>query len=89
MLLRLVYLGVTNALAMLRLLPMGDRDKDVEFMALCHQIAVLERQLGGQRVQFTASGRVFLAVLLHRLPSRVLRGGAVGGISGRAAALAP
>ena len=30
MLLRLAYLGVTNALAMLRLLPMSDRDKDAE-----------------------------------------------------------
>jgi hypothetical protein len=27
-LLRLAYLGVTNALALLRLLPMSDRDKD-------------------------------------------------------------
>ncbi|MFD0584774.1 hypothetical protein [Dactylosporangium darangshiense] len=30
MLLRLAYLAVTNAFAMLRLLPMSDRDKDVE-----------------------------------------------------------
>jgi hypothetical protein len=29
-LLRLAYLGVPNALAMLRLLPMSNRDKDVE-----------------------------------------------------------
>ena len=29
MLLRLTYLGVTNALAMLRLLPISDRAKDV------------------------------------------------------------
>jgi hypothetical protein len=29
-LLRLAYLGVTNAFAMLRLLPMSNRDKDVE-----------------------------------------------------------
>jgi hypothetical protein len=44
-LLRLAYLGVTNAFAMLRLLPMSDREKDVEILALRHQIAVLERQL--------------------------------------------
>ncbi|MFI0765681.1 hypothetical protein ACH4TQ_12480 [Streptomyces sp. NPDC021218] len=46
MLLRLAYLGVTNALAMLRLLPMTDRDKGAEILTLCHQITVLERQLG-------------------------------------------
>ncbi|QLH19257.1 hypothetical protein [Streptomyces sp. Rer75] len=32
MLLRLAYLGVTNAFAMLRLLPMTDRDKDAEIL---------------------------------------------------------
>ena len=46
MLLRLAYLAVTNAFAVLRLLPMSDRDKDVEILALRHQITVLERQLG-------------------------------------------
>lgn len=33
MLLRLAYFGVTNALAMLRLLAMSDRDKDVWLVA--------------------------------------------------------
>jgi putative transposase len=33
-LLRLAYLTVTNAFAMLRLLPMSDRDKDAEILAL-------------------------------------------------------
>ncbi|MEV7940324.1 hypothetical protein AB0O82_29845 [Kitasatospora sp. NPDC088264] len=56
MLLRLAYLGVTNAFAVLRLLPMSDRDKDVEILALRHQIAVLERHLGRQRARFEASG---------------------------------
>ncbi|MFJ5030037.1 hypothetical protein ACIQB5_18340 [Streptomyces sp. NPDC088560] len=42
MLLRLAYLGVTNAFAILRLLPMRDRDKDVEILALRHQITLLE-----------------------------------------------
>jgi putative transposase len=37
-LLRLAYLGVTNAFALLRLLPMSDRDKDVEILALRHQL---------------------------------------------------
>ncbi|QKV95982.1 transposase [Streptomyces sp. NA02950] len=74
MLLRLAYWGVTNAFAMLRLLPMGDRDKAVEILALRHQIVVLERQLGQGRVRFTPSDRAFLAALLHRLPVDVLRG---------------
>ena len=73
MLLRLAYLGVTNAFAMLRLLTMGDGEKDKEILALRHQITVLERQLGKEKVRFTPSGRAFLAALLHRLPLDVLR----------------
>ncbi|GAA1258036.1 MULTISPECIES: integrase core domain-containing protein [Streptomyces] len=73
MLLRLAYLGVTNAFAMLRLLPMGDAEKDKEILALRHQITVLERQLGKEKVRFTPSDRAFLAALLHRLPLDVLR----------------
>jgi putative transposase len=72
-LLRLAYLGVTNALAMLRLLPASDRTKDVEILALRHQITILERQLHGQRIRFTPADRALLAALLHRLPSTVLR----------------
>ena len=70
--LRLAYLGVTNAFAMLRLFPVGDRGKDVEILALRHQITLLERQLGTQRPRFDASDRAFLAALLHRLPRDVL-----------------
>jgi putative transposase len=73
-LLRLAYLGVTNALAMLRLLPTSDRAKDAEILALRHQIMVLERQLRGEKVRFTPADRAFLAALLHRLPRAVLRG---------------
>ncbi|MFG1811090.1 hypothetical protein [Streptomyces sp. NPDC049040] len=73
MLWKLAYLGVTNAFAMLRLLPMTDRDKDTEILALRHQIAVLERQLNWQRVAFAAGDRAFLAALLHGLPKDVLR----------------
>lgn len=73
MLLRLAYLGVTNASAMLRLFPMSDRDNTVEILALRHQITVLERQLGGNRPQFEPTDRVFLAALLHLLPRDVLR----------------
>jgi hypothetical protein len=50
-LLRLAYLGVTNAFALLRLLPLSHRDKDVEILALRHQLAVLHRQLGTEKVR--------------------------------------
>jgi hypothetical protein len=72
-LLRLAYLGVTNALAMLRLLPMSDRDKDAEILVLRHQIMVLQRQLGDHRLRLQPSDRALLAALLHRLPMDVLR----------------
>ncbi|MBP2337410.1 hypothetical protein JOF41_003588 [Saccharothrix coeruleofusca] len=49
MLLRLAYLGVTNAVALLRLLPMSDRDKDTEILALRHQITIPEREPGKSR----------------------------------------
>jgi hypothetical protein len=62
---------MTNALAMLRLLPMGDRDKDAEILALRHQITVLERQLGA-KVRFDPTDRALLAALLHRLPRHAL-----------------
>ncbi|GAA0663906.1 hypothetical protein GCM10009535_49480 [Streptomyces thermocarboxydovorans] len=74
MLLRLAYLTVTNAFAALCLLPMSNRDKDAEILALCHQIMVLERQLGEDRVKFASEDRAFLAALLVPLPRRVLRG---------------
>jgi putative transposase len=53
-LLRLAYLGVTNALAVLRLLPMSDQAKDAEILALRHQITVLQRQLHGEKVALPA-----------------------------------
>ena len=72
MLLRLVYLSVTNVFALLRLLSASDRDKDIEILALRHQITVLQRQLGTTRPRFSAGDRAFLAALLHRLPRDVL-----------------
>src|SRR4051794_13738342 len=52
---------------------MSDRTKDVEILALRHQITVLERQLHGEKVRFTWADRALLAALLHRLPRDVLR----------------
>ncbi|MET7339472.1 hypothetical protein [Nonomuraea sp. NPDC005650] len=73
MLLRLAYLAVTNVFAALRLLPLGDRDKDVEILALRHQITVLERQLGADtRVRFAPEDRALLTALLSSLPREVL-----------------
>jgi transposase len=73
MLLRLAYLGITNAVALLRLLPGSDRDKDAEILALRHQLAVLQRQLGEQRIRFDRADRTWLAALLHQLPRPTLR----------------
>ena len=38
--------GMTNASALLRLLPMSDRDRDTEILALRHQITVLDGAWG-------------------------------------------
>jgi transposase len=72
-LLRLAYLGITNAFALLRLVPGSDQDKDAEILALRHQLAVLQRQLGGRPVRFQPVDRVLMAALLHRLPRPRLR----------------
>ena len=69
---RLAYLTVVNTFAVLGLLSVSDRDKDTEILVLRHQIAVLERQLGGRKVRFTPADRVLLAALLHRLRPQAL-----------------
>lgn len=48
---------MTNALALLRLLPMSDWDKNAEILALRHQITVLQRQLHSEKVRFTPADR--------------------------------
>jgi putative transposase len=72
-LLRLAYLGVTNAFALLRLLPVSDHAKDVEILTLRHKITVLQRQLGPDKARFQPADRALLAALLHRLPRSMLR----------------
>jgi putative transposase len=66
-LLRLVYLSVTNVFALLRLLLVSDPYKDAEILVLRHQITVLHRQLGMTRPRLLPGDRAFLAALLHRL----------------------
>jgi putative transposase len=72
-LLRLAYLTVTNAFAVLRLVPVSDRDKDTEILVLRHQVAVLERRLGERKAWFTSPDRALLAALLRRLRPETLR----------------
>src|SRR5687768_6389146 len=59
--------------AMQRLLPRSDHDKDTEILVLRHQLAVLLRHLGDHRVRFPPIDRALLAALLHRLPRPSLR----------------
>jgi transposase InsO family protein len=76
-LLRLACLGLTNAFALLRLLPRGDRgdrDEDAEILVLRHQLAVLQRHLGPRQIRFEPADRALLAALLHQLPRPTLRG---------------
>jgi putative transposase len=70
-LLRLAHLAATNTFALLRLLPMSDRDKDIEVLAPRHQLLVLQRQVG--KPTFTDTDRAVLAGLLHHLPADKLR----------------
>jgi transposase InsO family protein len=70
-LLRLPYLALTSVFAFIRLLPMSDVDKNVEILALRHQLAILQRQI--DRPRLTQPDRAFLAALLHRLPRPTLR----------------
>ena len=73
-LLRLVYRSVTNTFAVLRSLPISDRDKDAEILALRHQITVLRRHLGPRTVTFTPAERAFLAAVLQPCPVRSCAG---------------
>src|SRR5258707_538182 len=87
---QLAYLGVSNALAMLRLLPMSDRAKDAEILTLRHQIPLLQGQLHGEKIRFSPADRALLAALLHTPtpPRRAPPHPAAGGPRDRAA-LAP
>jgi putative transposase len=60
-LLRLSYLAVSSVFTVIRLLPMSGTEKDIEILALRHQLAILQRQI--ERPQLTVTDRVFLAAL--------------------------
>lgn len=68
---RLPYLAVSSVFPLLRLLLLSDVDKDIEIVALRHQLVVLKRQIDRPRV--TPADRALLAALLHRLPRPKLR----------------
>jgi hypothetical protein len=70
-LLRLPYLALSTAFSFIRLLPMSDRDKDLEILALRHQLTILQRQV--DKPQLTRPDRALLAALLHRMPRVRLR----------------
>ena len=72
-LLRFAYLAVSHVFAALWLLRMTDREKDIEILALRHQLAVLQRQLGGQRPRLRPEDRALLAVFLEPLTRAALR----------------
>lgn len=67
MLLRLSHLALTGMIRLLRLLSMSNADKDIEILALRHQLAVLQRQI--DKPQLTLPDRAFLAARRH--PPRV------------------
>jgi hypothetical protein len=64
--LRLAYLGITNGSRSCGCCQAATGDTDAEILASRHQRAVLQRQLGGQRIWFETADRAWLAALLHR-----------------------
>jgi len=72
-LVRFTYLAVSHAFAALWLLRMSDREKDVEILALRHQLEVLRRQIGDQRPRLRPEDRALLAAFLEPLTRAALR----------------
>lgn len=73
MLVRFGYLAVSRVFAALWLLRITGREKDVEILALRHQLPALQRQLGEQRPRLRSEDRALLAVLLVPLARTTLR----------------
>ncbi|MFF0400119.1 hypothetical protein ACFYSJ_30890 [Streptomyces sp. NPDC005248] len=85
---RLAYLTVTQVFAVVRLLPVSDRDKDAEILALRHQITVLQRQLGKEGAVHPGRSSVLGDVAVPAAGGGAAQG-EVAGASGYGAALAP
>ncbi|MFD1045535.1 hypothetical protein ACFQ1S_08045, partial [Kibdelosporangium lantanae] len=52
------YLALTGVFAFLRLLPTSSTDKDIEILALRHQLTVLQRQVGNYPIPLPDSALV-------------------------------
>jgi putative transposase len=61
------YLAVSSVFAVVWLLPVGEREKDIEILVLRHEVVALQRQLGLVGVWFAPQGRALLAALGARL----------------------
>ncbi|MFH8738504.1 hypothetical protein [Streptomyces sp. NPDC017964] len=74
MLLRLTYLTAAHLFAALRLPRTSDHAKAAEILALRHQLAVLEHQLGSSKVKFSPADRVPSPRSWPRCPVRCCAG---------------
>src|SRR5690242_7079901 len=72
MALRVIYLAFVRLLGLLVLLSRSQRAKDVELLALRHEVAVLRRRLG-IRPRLSWPDRAVLATLARHLPTAVRR----------------
>lgn len=72
MALRVIYLVSLRLLGLLLLLSRSNAAKDVELLALRHEVSVLRRQLG-VRPRLTWPDRVILAALTRHLPGKLRR----------------
>ncbi|MFD7299068.1 hypothetical protein ACFV9W_37810 [Streptomyces sp. NPDC059897] len=61
---------ITNLYGALRLLPVSDRGKVTEILALRNQLTVLERQLSADRVKLAPEDRVSLPLCWCHYPAR-------------------
>ncbi|MFF4752231.1 integrase core domain-containing protein [Streptomyces sp. NPDC002514] len=72
MVFRRVYLAFACLLGLLLLLSRSQRAKDVELLALCHEVAVLRRRLG-TRPQLSWPDKAIPAALTRHLPASLRR----------------